>query len=51
MCREPKVGYRRIPRAGDIAKRRKAELIHRTKDEVENDECTCNGKGVVKDEI
>jgi hypothetical protein len=27
VCREPEVGYRRIPRTGDIAERRKAELI------------------------
>lgn len=51
MCCEPKVGYRRIPRTGDIAKRRKGELIYCAKNEVENDECTSNGEGVVKDEI
>lgn len=51
MCCEPKVGYRRIPRTGDIAERRKAELIYCTKNEVESDECTSNGEGVVKEEI
>ena len=51
MCCEPKIGYCRIPGTGDIAKRRKAELIYCAKNEVESDECTNNGEGVVKDEI
>ena len=51
VCCEPKIGYCRIPRTGDIAERRKAELIYCAKDEVENDECTSNGEGVVKGEI
>ena len=51
MCREPKVGYCRIPGTRDIAEWREAELIYCAKDEVESDEDTSNGEGMVKDEI
>jgi len=51
VCCEPKVGYCRIPRTRDIAKRGKAELIYCAKNQVENDERNSNGEGVVKDEI
>jgi hypothetical protein len=51
VCREPKVGYCRIPGTRDIAEWREAELIYCAKDEVESDEDTSNGEGMVKDEI